>query len=103
MMSLSGRPAGVAVYDLTAGATISVSDDETYVVRWLSDSKRAVFFSNGGTKLTLIDTETKKRSTVDVRLPGPASIEVFAVAPDDRMIYYGASRSEADIWLVERK
>jgi hypothetical protein len=29
--------------------------------------------------------------------------EVFAVSPDNRTIYYGAARAEADIWIVERR
>ena len=49
------------------------------------------------------DTATRKRTVVDVRLPAPAIInELFAISPDNRMIYYGAARAEADIWLVER-
>jgi hypothetical protein len=39
---------------------------------------------------------------VDARLPAPSSAEMFAISPDNRTIYYGASRSEADIWIVER-
>jgi len=29
--------------------------------------------------------------------------EMFAIRPYNRMIYYGAARAEADIWIVERK
>ena len=28
--------------------------------------------------------------------------DVFAISPDNRTIYYGAARAEADIWIVER-
>jgi hypothetical protein len=27
----------------------------------------------------------------------------FAISPDNRTIYYGAARAEADIWIVERQ
>ena len=40
---------------------------------------------------------------VDVRLPGPSANEMFAISPDNRTIYYGATHAEADIWIVERK
>jgi hypothetical protein len=40
---------------------------------------------------------------LDVRLPGPSTNDVFAISPDNKTIYYGAARSEADIWIVERK
>ena len=46
---------------------------------------------------------TRKRTVVDVRLPGPSANEMFAISPDDRTIYYGGARAEADIWIVERK
>ena len=49
------------------------------------------------------DAVTRVRTVVDVRLPGPATTDVFAISPDNRTIYYGAERTEADIWIVERK
>ena len=30
-------------------------------------------------------------------------VNIPAVSPDNRTIYYGATRVEADIWIVERK
>ncbi|MBA3642385.1 MAG: hypothetical protein M3541_14985 [Acidobacteriota bacterium] len=62
-----------------------------------------VYFTSGGTELVLIDTVTRTRSVVDVRLPAPAIDDVFAISPDNKTIYYGAARAEADIWIVERK
>lgn len=73
-------------------------------MKWLSDSRRIVYFANNGVELVMLDTVTRTRSVIDVRLPGPAVInEMFAVSPDNRTIYYGAARAEADIWIVERK
>ena len=37
------------------------------------------------------------------RLPGLPATDMFAISPDNRTIYYGARRAEADIWIVERK
>ena len=34
-------------------------------------------------------------------LPGPAINEPIAISPDGRTIYYGAMRSQSDIWIVE--
>ena len=62
-----------------------------------------VYFAKNGTQLIVLDTVTRERTVVDVSLPGPSIIDVFAVSPDGRTIYYGASRAEADIWIVERK
>ena len=103
LMSGSGRTAGVAVYDLRTHTTRAISADETIAAKWLSDSRRVVYFTNNGRELVVVDTVTGKRTVVDVRLPGPSANEMFAISPDDRTIYYGGARAEADIWIVERK
>jgi Tol biopolymer transport system component len=103
LVSDSGRSSGIGIYDLVAEVTTVVSADEAFAVRWLADSRRVVYFTTNGRELVVLDTLTRKRSAVDVRLPGPAtSNEMFAISPDNRTIYYGASRVEADIWIVER-
>jgi Tol biopolymer transport system component len=99
----SGRPAGVGTYDLAAKSATLLVADETYGSNWLPDSARIVYFTKTGRELVVLDTKTRKRSVVDVRLPGPSLNEVFAISPDGRTIYYGAVRAEADIWIVERK
>jgi Tol biopolymer transport system component len=103
MASPSGRPLGAAIYDLTSHQATMLSNDETYGVKWLSDSRRIAYFTKNGWELVLLDTVTRARTVVNVRLPAPATSEVFAISPDNRSIYYGASRAEADIWIVERK
>jgi hypothetical protein len=50
-----------------------------------------------------VDIATRKRTVIDVRLPGRATADTFALAPDNRTIYFGAVRSEADIWIMEKK
>jgi glycerate kinase len=63
-----------------------------------------LYFPRQGRKLAVLDSTTGKRTTVDVRLPGAAAVnEMFTISPDNRTIYYGAARAEADIWIVERK
>ena len=103
LVSSSGRPSGVAVYDLNTQTTTPIAEDETYAVKWLADSRRVVYFAKNGSELVVVDSGSRQRTVVDVRLPGPAPKEMFAVSPDNRTIYYGAVRSEADIWIVERK
>jgi Tol biopolymer transport system component len=101
--SKSGRTAGVGVYDLSTRVTTAVSADDPFAVKWLSDGRRVVYFAKTGTELVVLDTVTRRRTSVDVRLPAPAVFnEGFAISPDDRTIYYGAARAEADIWIVER-
>jgi hypothetical protein len=62
-----------------------------------------VYFTKNGWELVTLDIATHKRTIVDVRLPGPSTNEIFAISPDNRTIYYGAARLEADIWILERK
>jgi Tol biopolymer transport system component len=103
LVSTSGRTAGVAVYDLAARTTTMLASDDTFAAKWLADSRRLVYFTKNGSDLVVFDTTSRTRTVVDVTLPGPSAIEQFAISPDNRTIYYGAERTEADIWIVERK
>jgi Tol biopolymer transport system component len=103
LRSDNGRPSGVGVYDIASHNTTTITADETPGVRWLADSRRLVYFAGKGGELVIVDTVTARRTVVAVRLPGSSTNEVFAISPDNRTIYYGAVRAEADIWLVERK
>jgi Tol biopolymer transport system component len=103
LVSESARPSGVGVYDLASHTTTAISADQTFAAKWLADSRRVVYFTDSGRRLVVVDRVTKQRTAVDVQLPGPSATEMFAISPDNRTIYYGAARAEADIWIVERK
>jgi Tol biopolymer transport system component len=103
LTSPSGWPSGIGVYDFAARRLRKVSDDAAGAVAWLTDSRHAVYFRDPGSQLVVVDTDTGAQTLVDVHLPAPAISDVFAVSPDDRTIYYGAQRSESDIWIVERR
>ena len=99
----SGRPSGVGVYDLRAKSVALLSSDDTSAAKWLADGRRMVYFAKNGRELVVLDSVTRQRTVVDVRLPAPSISDTFAISPDRRTIYYGAERAEADIWIVERK
>jgi hypothetical protein len=101
LVSESGRQLGIATYDFATHTLRLVASEEAWAARWLADSRRVVYLS--GATLVVVDTVTRARKVVDVRLPGQTTSEVFAISPDNRTIYYGASRAEADIWIVERR
>jgi Tol biopolymer transport system component len=103
LISPSGAPVGVGVYDVAAKTTTKVSADSTYWALWLADGRRVVYFTNGGWQLVVVDTMTGARSVVPLRLPAPSVRDTFALSPDNRHIYYGGARGEADIWILERK
>ena len=102
LVAKSGQPAGVGVYELSARKTIEISADATYAAQWFADSRRVIYFTTGG-QLVVVYTATRARTVVEVRLPGLPTTDVFALSPDNKTIYYGATRTEADIWIVERK
>jgi serine/threonine protein kinase/Tol biopolymer transport system component len=103
LASASNLPTGVGVYDIAARRTTILSSDTSFAVRWLSDGRRVVYFTDRGSRLVVLDTVTRARTVVDVKLPGPSVEDMFAISPDSRTIYYGAARAEADIWIVEPK
>jgi Tol biopolymer transport system component len=98
----TGRPTGVAVYDLRARTIATITDDETFGVRWL-DNRRVMYFIANSPQIVVVDTVTRQRTVVDARLPAPSIDDLFAIARDGRMIYYGAAHAEADIWIAARK
>ena len=102
LVTESGRPSGVGVYDIAAARTSLVSTDAAYGVKWLNDDRRVIYFADNGRELVVIDTVSGKRTRIDVRLPAPSIDDMFAITSDSRTIYYGAARAEADIWIVER-
>src|SRR5688500_4779026 len=89
-----GRPAGVAMYDFAARSTTVLSPDQAFHVEWLADSRRIVYFAENGSELVVLDTVTRSRTPIPVRLPAPVGEEAIVISPDDRTIYYGATRSE---------
>jgi eukaryotic-like serine/threonine-protein kinase len=99
----SGSPTGVGVYDLGTHVLTMAAPDPIFTAKWLADNRRIIYFSDNGNELIVLDTVTGKRTVVDVRLPAPSTNDMFAISPDNRTIYYGAARFEADIWIVERK
>ena len=58
----------------------------------MADSRRVIYFTNGGWQLVVVDTVTKTRTVVPLRLPAPSTIDMFAISPDNRHIYYGGAQ-----------
>ena len=99
----SGAPAGVGVYDMASSALRAASSDATMHVRWLADSRRVAYFTNGGAALVILDTTSGRSVRSSDPLPLPAFALRFAIARDGRRVYYGGVRSESDIWMLETR
>ena len=98
----SGGPSGVAVYDLVDDKPLLLSRDRgIWIVPFLPDSRRVIYFTTDS-ELVIADIATKARRVIPVKLPLPVAGESFAVAPDGRMLYYGAQQIESNVWKVER-
>jgi hypothetical protein len=102
LFSATGGGVGVAIYDLRSEAVAVVSNDPTYGVRWLPDNRRVLYFTDEFRQLVVLDTVRKERTIVPAQLPGRSIDDVFALSRDGRAIYYGAVRTESDIWVAWR-
>ena len=99
----SGRPPASASTISLRARRPEVSTDETYAVKWLSDSRRVVYFTTNGIELVVLDTVTRTAHSRRRAIAGTSHTDdLFAISRDNRTIYYGAARAEADIWIVER-
>ena len=63
--------------------------------RWLQDNQRLLFLNEG--KLYLVDRRSGK---VLPLLTPSMNINSFAIAPDNRTLYFTAIALQADIWLI---
>jgi len=100
--STSGRVTGVAVYDLRDQSGALVADDATYGPRFLPDSRRLLYLTEAS-ELVVLDTVTRQRTVVPIRLSARPVTEGFALSADGRAIIYGGIRAESDIWIAEKK
>ncbi len=101
LVRTSERPAGVAVYDVASNTARMINSDPAYWAVWLPDSRRSLYVTTSR-KMIVVDTVSGKRTVVDVTLPGIATGFARALSPDGKTFFYGAQRSESDIWIVER-
>jgi Tol biopolymer transport system component len=99
----NGSPLGVGVYDMTSGPMTVVSRDEASFVRWLPDSRRVVYVEQTRHQLVVVDVDTRSRVATTVKSPLSLAPGFFAVAPDGRTVYVGGQKTEADIWIVEKR
>ena len=104
--ALSYRGAdGLQAWAFTTSGTHAVamlSNDEANGVKWL-DNRRIVYFDAAGWQLIVLDTVTRKRVVVPVRLGTRGKKEMFAVGRDDKTDLLRCRTHESDVWIVERK
>jgi Tol biopolymer transport system component len=88
---------GVVVYSFDTGSFERLTEFGSNPV-WLKDSRRLLFTFQG--KLYLVNSETKKVHEIPLPLSSPSRFDGYGFSADNRMIYYGLTTKEADVWLV---
>ena len=48
LVTASGRPAGIGVYDFAAGRRRRLDPTMAHAVKWLNDGRRVVYFTRNG-------------------------------------------------------
>jgi hypothetical protein len=94
--SLNGKSPGIIVYDFEADHFEWVVDFG-YNPVWLKDSRRLIFTHQY--RIFLVNTETKKSH--ELLPPSPHRVSGYGLSQDNRMLYYGLTMKEADVWLLD--
>jgi serine/threonine protein kinase/Tol biopolymer transport system component len=90
----SAKNLGVTLFSLESGKYVKLLDFGESA-RWLQDNQRLLFLDDG--KLYLVD----RRSGKVLPLLTPAiNVNSFAIASDNRTLYFTAIVLQADIWLI---
>jgi Tol biopolymer transport system component/serine/threonine protein kinase len=88
---------GIVVYSFETGAFDRVAEFGSNPV-WLKDNRRLLFTYQG--KLYLVNTETRKTHEISLPLQSGVRFDGYGLSTDNRMIYYGLTTKEADVWLL---
>jgi serine/threonine protein kinase len=88
---------GIVVYSFDTGSFERLTEFGSNPI-WLKDSRRLLFAFEG--KLYLVNSETKKMHEIPLPLASPSRFDGYGLSADNRMIYYGLTTKEADVWLV---
>jgi Tol biopolymer transport system component len=99
----TGESVGQGVIDAATGRAFRLNDDSySYNVAWLPGDREIVYFTRRGT-LVMQNVETLERREIAGSLPNPPDLNgSVTVSPDGRTLYYGASETQSNIWLVRR-
>ena len=71
-------------------------------VSWLPDSRRLLVAVDART-LLIFDTATGTKKTLTLPAGYNIGRDSIALSPDGKAVYFGDQRTEADVWMVERR
>src|SRR5262249_23476994 len=94
----SGGVGGISVYSFESTKYARLNDNQ-FDPFWFSDSRRLL--TRDDTKLFVLDSESKRSHEILSVLPDTLNARQ-ALSQDDRTIYFGLHRAEADVWMMRR-
>ena len=99
----AGETIGLGVIDTLTWRGSRLNDDGySYNSAWLPGDREMVYFTKKGT-LTMQNVESRERRPLAGTLPYPPDLNgSLTVSPDGKTLYYGASQTSSNIWLVRR-
>jgi Tol biopolymer transport system component len=99
----SGEINGLGVIDTVTWRASRLNDDGySYNSAWLPGDRELVYFTKKGT-LTMQNVESHERRPLAGTLPYRPDLNgSLTVSPDGKTLYYGASQTSSNIWLVRR-
>jgi len=98
-----GEITGLGVIDTATWRASPLNDDGfSYNSAWLPGDRELVYFTKKGT-LTMQNVESRERHPLSGLLPYPPDLSgSLTASPDGKTLYYGASQTSSNIWLVRR-
>jgi len=98
-----GEPNGQGILDVAARRARRLNQDSrSHDVAWLPGYRRVLYFTARGA-LVMQDVESLERREIAGQLPYPPDpLGSIVASPDGRTLYYGATQSQSNIWLVRR-
>ena len=99
----AGETIGLGVIDTLTWRGSRLNDDGySYNSAWLPGDRELVYFTKRGT-LTMQNVESRERRPLTGTLPYPPDLNgSLTVSPDGKTLYYGASQTASNIWLVRQ-
>jgi serine/threonine-protein kinase len=103
VLDSAGEATGLGVIDTVTWRASRLNDDgHSYNSAWLPGDRELVYFTRKGT-LTIQNVESRERRPLTGMLPYPPDLNgSLTVSPDGKTLYYGASQTSSNIWLVRR-
>jgi len=103
IVSAAGNYRGNAIFEVATGVIRVLSNDAVRPeLAFLPGNRSVVYFTYSGS-LVMQDIATLQRRVIADKLPYPPDVMAsIAASPDGSALFYGASQSEANIWLARR-